>query len=226
MYDADSFPDFSFYPLPRTVQAFANIADGSYLTAEIDYEPHNLDMMAFVLEFKNPPKVFSPGVLHPMDGPFDSTAYDVRYTSVCFYMNFIETPRGINCIKGMDIYEMYLKHGVAYIAGGRPVLQEYFEKKGVPFLRYETSETGAVELDRVPFFIYRNQFPSNPDFDADSNVPRWDGVCNEQTTNGFYKADNQENWGDMAPIGRQCSSADLVGNGCGFEAFEKILKAD
>jgi hypothetical protein len=161
LFDADAFPDFSYYPLPRTVHAFANIADGSYLTAEIDFEPFNPDMKAFVIEFKNPPQVFSPGVGHPIDGPFDSTAYDVRYTSMCFYMNFIEQPRGINCIKGTDIYEMYLKHGVAYIAGGNPSMQEYFEEKGIPFLRYELSETGADELGRVPFFIYRAQFPSN-----------------------------------------------------------------
>jgi hypothetical protein len=225
LFDADSFPDFSFYPLSRTVQAFANVADGAYVTAELDYEPDNADMLAFVIEFKNPPQVFSPGVGHPLDGPFDSTAYDVRYTSICFYMNFIESPDGINCVKGMDIYEMYVKHGVAYIAGGDPSLQEHFAEKGVPFLRYETSDTGANALGRFPFFIYRVQFPSNPDYDVDSNVPRWDGVCNEQSTNGYYKADNEENWGDMAPIGRQCSSADLVGNGCGFAAFETILKA-
>jgi hypothetical protein len=226
LFDADAFPDFSFYPLSRTVQAFANVADGAYVTAELDYEPNNEDMTAFVIEFKNPPQVFSPGVGHPLDGPFDSTAYDVRYTSICFYMNFVETPRGTNCIKGMDIYEMYLKHGVAYIAGGDPVLQVHFEDKGVPFLRYETSDTGANVLGRFPFFIYRVQFPSNPEYDVDSNVPRWDGVCNEQSTNGFYKADNEENWGDLAPVGRQCSSADLVGTGCGFAAFEEILKAD
>jgi hypothetical protein len=50
-----------------------------------------------------------------------------------------------------------------------------------------------------------------------------DGECDERVYNGFYKADNEEYLGDLAPTGRLCDSADLLNKGCGFAGLERIL---
>jgi hypothetical protein len=59
---------------------------------------------------------------------------------------------------------------------------------------------------------------------VDDHVPRWDEQCDEKYASDYYMADNEDNWGDYAPIGRQCSSEDVVSNACGFEKLELILQ--
>lgn len=224
VYDADVFPEFHFYPMAVQSKGFANTAHGGYLMADVNHEADNLDTRAFVVEIKAPPRVFDPqGQMAANNSAVYYGDEDVRYTSLCLYANLMTNMfRDNNCISGIDIYNHYMKHGTAYIVGGDPSLREHFESKGVLFMELVASDAGA-EMHRWPKLIYRVQLFKNPEYIVDDHVPRWDEQCDEKHSNGYYMADNQENWGDYAPIGRQCSSEDVVSNACGFEQLEMIL---
>lgn len=61
-------------------------------------------------------------------------------------------------------------------------------------------------------------------YDLKENLPKWDGeTCDDNTFNGYYKADNPNNMGDKAPVGKTCYNATLVSEGCGFAGLKDIL---
>jgi hypothetical protein len=248
IYDADVFPTFHFYPTARQSHGFANTAHGGYLIADVNHEADDDgDTRAFVVEIKIPPRVFDPqgqmanakssatNDTNTTTAADTSTVLftgdeDVRYTSLCLYSHYMTNMfRGNNCISGIDIYNHYRKHGTAYIVGGDPSLREHFESRGALFLELVASDIGAA-MHRWPKLIYRVQLYNNNnnnanDYVVDDHVPRWDEQCDAKAlSSDYYQADNPENWGDYAPIGRQCSSEDVVTNACGFAKLAMILQ--
>jgi hypothetical protein len=66
--------------------------------------------------------------------------------------------------------------------------------------------------------------PVVEDYDLKENLPKWDGeTCDDNTFNGHYKADNQDNLGDKAPVGKTCDRDQLQAEGCGFKGLKDIL---
>jgi hypothetical protein len=64
-------------------------------------------------------------------------------------------------------------------------------------------------------------------YDLKENLPKWDGAtCDDNTFNGYYKADNPINLGNKAPVGKTCTSDNLQAEGCGFERLKAILSGE
>jgi hypothetical protein len=98
-----------------------------------------------VIEFKNPPRVFD-----PTEGfRFDNDILDARFTSLCVYA---PSGEGNKCITGIEIYSMYKRYGVAYVAFGPDIQEADFKAKGIPFLPI---------LPMWKYFLYRVQFVNN-----------------------------------------------------------------
>jgi hypothetical protein len=212
LFDADSGPrDFSFYPLAETEVALTNGIDGAYVIALTNKESlipegPKSEYAGIAIEFKNPPRVFDP----ERSELFDNTI-DARFTSLCLY-----APSGVGnkCITGIEIYKMYQRYGVAYVAFGTEKEEFDFKEKGIPFLPI---------LPMWKYFLYRVQFVNNEAYDLKLNLPKWDGAtCDANTFNGHYKADNTTNMGDKAPVGKTCTT-DNLREGCGFPGLEAIL---
>jgi hypothetical protein len=211
LFDADHGADFSFYPLAETEVALTNGADGSYVIALTNKESlipegPTSDYAGIAIEFKNPPRVFDPEASDRYDNTIDA-----RFTSLCVY-----APSGVGnkCITGIEIYKMYQRYGLAYVAFGSEKEEFDFKAKGIPFLPI---------LPMWKYFLYRMQFVNNEDYDLELNLPKWDGAtCDDNTFNGHYKSDNKQNLGDKAPVGKTCDTINLR-KGCGFPGLEAIL---
>jgi hypothetical protein len=150
LFDADEGADFSFYPLAETEVALTNGADGAYVIALTNKESlipagPEADTAGIVIEFKNPPRVFDPEEAFR----FDDDIFDARFTSLCLYA---PSGEGNKCISGIEIYNMYKKYGVAYVAFGPDNQEDAFKSKGIPFLPI---------LPMWKYFLYRVQFVNN-----------------------------------------------------------------
>jgi hypothetical protein len=168
--------------------------------------PNHFFHSGVVVEFKKPPRVFDPDV----DINYDDSV-DVRYTSLCLYGS---TGLGNRCILGTDIYNMWLQYGVAYTVFGPEELTDYYKSRGIPFIK---------TIPEWKYLIFRVQGVNNQTYDLTLNIPKWYAECTANVTNGYFKADNANNLGDLAPVGRTCDKDKLQSEGCGFAGLKAIL---